>query len=48
VVHEPGYCRRAANGRLVGRAIRHGVAPRLLDDLELPSNVGFVRAERAD
>jgi hypothetical protein len=48
VVHEPGYCRRAANGRLVGRAIRHGVALRLPGDLELPSNVSFVRAERAD
>jgi hypothetical protein len=48
VVHEPGYRRRAANGRLVGRAISHGVAPRLLDELELPSNVGFVRAEGAD
>ena len=48
VVHEPGYHRRAANGRLVGRAISHGVAPRLLDDLELPPNVSFVRARRAD
>jgi hypothetical protein len=48
VVHEPGYRRRAANGRLVWRAIRHGVAPRLLDELELPSNVSFSRAERAD
>jgi hypothetical protein len=48
VVHEPGYGRRAANGRLVGRAISHGVAPRLLDGLELPSNVSFLRVERAD
>jgi hypothetical protein len=48
VVQEPGYRRRAANGRLVGRAIAHGVAPRMLDELELPSNVSFVRAERAD
>ena len=44
----PGYRRRAANGRLVGRAIAHGVAPRLLDELELPGNVSFVRAERDD
>ncbi len=46
VVHEPGYRRRAANGRLVWRAVSHGVAPRCLDELELPSNVSFARAER--
>jgi hypothetical protein len=48
VVHEPGYRRRAANGRLVWRAISHGVAPRLLDELEMPSDVSFARAERDD
>jgi hypothetical protein len=48
VVQEPGYLRRAANGRLLGRAIAHGVAPRWLDELELPGNVSFARAERED
>ena len=48
VIHKPEHRRRAANGRLVLRAIRHGVAPRWLDDLELPANVSFVRAERRD
>ena len=46
VVHEPGYLRRAANGHLVMRAIRHGVAGRWIDELELPSNMGVVRAGR--
>jgi hypothetical protein len=46
VVHEPGYLRRAANGHLVMRAIRHGVAGRWIEELELPSNVGVVRAGR--
>ena len=45
-VHEPGYLRRAANGHLVSRAIRHGVAGRWIAELELPSNMGVVRAER--
>lgn len=45
-IHEPGYLRRAANGHLVTRAIRHGVAPRRIDELELPANVGPARAER--
>lgn len=48
VLHEPGYRRRAANGRLVERAIAHGVAPRWLDELELPGNMSFVRAEREE
>jgi hypothetical protein len=44
VVHEPGYRRRAANGHLAMRALRHGVAPgRWLDELELPSNVSVER-----
>ena len=46
VVHEQGYLRRAANGHLVTRAIRHGVAGRWIDDLELPSNMSVARAER--
>jgi len=48
VVQEPGYRRRAANGRLAWRAIAHGVAPGRLDELDLPGNVSFVRAERED
>jgi len=39
-VHEPGDRRRAANGHLVMRALRHGVVPGpWLDELELPSNM---------
>lgn len=46
VVHEPGYLRRAANGHLVMRAIRHGVTGRWIEDLELPSNMSVAWAER--
>jgi hypothetical protein len=46
VVHEPGYLRRAANGHLVRRAIRHGVAGRWIEELELPSNMAVAQAER--
>jgi hypothetical protein len=46
VVHEPGYLRRAANGHLVLRAIRHGATGSWIEELELPSNVSVVRAER--
>lgn len=46
VVHEPGYGRRAANGRLVIRAISHGVAPGpWLDNLEMPPNVAVLRSQ---
>lgn len=42
---EPGHRRRAANGRLVMRALRHGVAGGpWLDELEMPSNVSVERA----
>ena len=41
VVHEPGYLRRAANGHLAMRAVRHGAAGPWLEDLELPSNVSL-------
>jgi hypothetical protein len=45
-VRESGYRRRAANGHLVRRAIRHGVATvPWLDELELPSNMSFVCAQ---
>jgi len=46
VVHEPGYLRRAANGHLVTRAIRRGAAGSWMEELELPSNMGVVRAGR--
>lgn len=45
VVHEPGYLRRAANGHLVSRAIGHGVFPRSLQAVELPSNMSVAQAE---
>lgn len=45
-VHEPGYLRRAANGHLVTRAIRHGVAGQWVEEVELPSNMSVARAER--
>src|SRR5262249_22861299 len=45
VVHEPGSRRRAANGRLVVRALRHGVAPgKWMEDLEMPSNMAIYSA----
>lgn len=46
LVYEPGYLRRAANGHLVMRAIRHGAAGPWIDELELPSNMSVARAER--
>jgi hypothetical protein len=42
-VHEPGYMRRAANGRLLIRAIRRGAVGPWIDELELPSSVAFIR-----
>ena len=45
-VHEPGYLRRAANGHLVMRAIRHGATGSWIEELELPSNMSVVRSER--
>ena len=46
IVHEPGYLRRAANGHLVSQAIRHGAAGQWIGELELPSNMSVVWAER--
>jgi hypothetical protein len=46
VVHETGYLRRAANGHLVSRAIRHGVTGSWIGELELPSNMSVAQAER--
>ena len=45
-VHEPGYLRRAANGHLLSRAIRHGAAGSWIGELELPSNMSVILAER--
>lgn len=44
-VHEPGYQRRAANGHLLKRAIRHGATGSWITELELPSNMSVLRAE---
>ena len=46
VFYEPGYLRRAVNGHLVSRAIKHGVGASLPEDLELPSNVSVMRFVR--
>lgn len=46
VVYEPGYLRRAANGHLLSRAIKHGVAGSWADELELPSNMSVLRFVR--
>jgi hypothetical protein len=46
VVYEPGYLRRAANGHLLSRAVKHGVAGLRFEELELPSNMSVFRAER--
>jgi hypothetical protein len=44
--YEPGARRRAANGRLVVRALRHGVAlGPWIDELEMPSNMALLRVE---
>lgn len=44
-VHEPGYRQRASNGRLVMRALHHGVASGpWIDELEMPSNIAVFRA----
>lgn len=46
-VRQPGDDRRAANGRLLMRALRHGVTPGpWLEDLELPSNIAMLTDER--
>jgi hypothetical protein len=43
-VHEPGSRQRAANGRLVAGALRHGVAPGpWMDELEMPANMAVFR-----
>ena len=42
-VYEHGYLRRAANGHLLTRAIKHGATGRWLQELELPSNISVAR-----
>jgi hypothetical protein len=44
-IYEPGSRRLAANGHLIGRALSHGVFPRSLQELELPSNMVVLSAE---
>ena len=46
VVHEPGYLLRAASGHLLSRAIRRGAGGSWIEDLELPSYMSVLRAER--
>ena len=49
VVLEPGYRRLQQNGRLLRRAIQHGAdIDELLGHLELPRNVGVIRAGRQE
>jgi len=45
-MYGPGYLRLQRNAHLLKRAIEHGVAPAVIDDMELPSNVSYIRAER--
>lgn len=42
-VMEPGHLARAAKGRLVRRAIKHGVMPEQLLSVELPGNIAVFR-----
>jgi hypothetical protein len=45
-MHGPGYRRKQRNAHLLKRAIEHGVAPSLVNELELPPNISYARAER--
>ena len=42
-VQEPGYRRRQQNGRLLRRAVEHGLSPPNPQDLDLPSNISVVQ-----
>jgi hypothetical protein len=46
LMQQPGYRRLQRNAHLVKRAIKHGVALAGIEDLDLPSNVGVIRAVR--
>ena len=49
VIMEPGYRRLQQNGRLLRRAVQHGAdIGGLLGHLELPRNVGVIRAGRPE
>jgi hypothetical protein len=48
IVQEPGYLRRAANGHLLTRASKHGVAGRVIGELDLPSSMSVLRTERTE
>ena len=43
---QPGYRRLQRNAHLLKRAIEHGIALDGVEDLNLPSNVGVMRAVR--
>lgn len=45
-MYEPGYRRLQRNAHLLRRAIEHGVVPARIAELDLPSNVALIRAER--
>lgn len=45
-MYEPGYRRVQRNAHLLRRAIEHGVVPARIAELDLPSNIGLIRAER--
>ena len=48
IIREAGDDRRAANGRLVTRAISHGVSPGpWMEGLALPSNIALLQADDA-
>lgn len=46
LMQEPGYRRMQRNAHLLRRAIERGVVPGCIEDLDLPSSGGFIRAER--
>jgi len=49
ITREAGDDQRAANGRLVTRAIRHGVSPgSRVERLAMPSNIAILRVDMAD
>ncbi len=47
-VHSAGHRWRQQNARMLHRALRRGVIPPNLDNLELPSNVGIMRPRSRD
>jgi hypothetical protein len=46
--YEPGHHRLQDNAHMVKRAIKRGVTPPGLDDIELPSNIRSTQAHRLD